>query len=266
MTNLETAILAKSGETGERWRARAVITSGGGGGLWARVWCVVAILKTMRRVYPLFLALVIAATSPAASTNEKPMPLFNGRDFSGWEYLNGKPADITSVCRIQGDGSIAVAGKPVGYIETTTAHKNYRLHVEWRWPVDAAKNSNGGVLLHIASGPTNSTVWPVCYQAQMKLNRAGDFLPMNGATFAEKLSTPPDAKTPQLDRSGAATEKPLGEWNSYDIVCRDGSIDLSVNGVPENRISRCSAAEGKIGIQLEGMPFELRNVTLAPLP
>jgi hypothetical protein len=209
---------------------------------------------------------IALALSVSLSAAEKPATLLNGKDFSGWEYIAGKPADITTVCHYNPDGSVAVAGKPLGFIATARPHKNYRLHAEWRWPANAAKNSNGGVLLHIASGPTNGTVWPVCFQAQMKLNHAGDLLPMNGATFAEKLSTPPDAKTPQLDRTGANAEKPLGEWNSYDIVCRDGAIELTVNGVLENKVSGCSVAEGKLGFQLEGMPFELRNVTLTRLP
>src|SRR6185369_4489547 len=104
-----------------------------------------------------------------------------------------------------------------------------------------------------------------CFQAQMKLTRAGDLLPMNGGKFAEKLTTPPDAKTPQLDRSNPADpEKPLGEWNSYDIVCRGDTIEVSVNGVLENKITRCEPATGRIGIQLEGTPFELRNVRIEP--
>ena len=129
-----------------------------------------------------------------------------------------------------------------------------------------AKNSNGGVLLNIAGGPAGGTAWPVCFQAQMKLTRAGDLLPMNGAKFAEKLSTAPDAKTPQLDRTKKADpEKPAGEWNSYDIVCRGDTIEVSVNGVLQNKISKCTPAAGKIGFQLEGTPFELRHVRIAPL-
>jgi hypothetical protein len=122
------------------------------------------------------------------------------------------------------------------------------------------------VLLHITSGPANGTPWPRCFQAQLKPTRAGDLLPMNGANFSETLSTPPEAKTPQLDRRAADSEKPPGEWNSCDIVCRDGTIRITINGVLQNTITRCAPAAGRIGFQLEGTPYELRNVRLAPVP
>jgi len=169
------------------------------------------------------------------------------------------------VCKYNADGSLAVAGKPVSFLATKASYENYRLHAEWRWPKDAAKNSNGGVLLHITSGPTGGTAWPVCLQMQLKLTRAGDLLPMHSAKFAEKLSTPPDAKTPQLDRLAADPEKPLGEWNTCDIVCRGDTIEVTINGVLQNKITKCAPAAGKIGFQLEGTPYELRNVRVAPL-
>ena len=219
-------------------------------------------------------ALLVAVA--IAETPKKSLDLLAGKDLSAWELVtlpalslsNGPatPAAIAAVCKFNADGSLAVAGQPVSYLGTNVSYENFHLHAEWRWPKDAAKNSNGGVLLHITGGPTAGTAWPVCFQAQMKLTRAGDVLPMNGAKFAEKLSTPPDAKTPQFDRIGAADpEKPLGEWNSYDIVCRDGTIEITVNGVRQNKISKCEPATGKIGFQLEGTPFELRNVRIEPL-
>jgi hypothetical protein len=220
----------------------------------------------MMRFHFLPLAFLASAVLVRADTPAKKTNLFNGRDLAGWEYVVTPATDITSVCHYNADGSLAVAGKPVGYLAAKQAYENYTLHAEWRWPAKAAKNSNGGVLLNIAGGPAGGTAWPVCFQAQMKLGRAGDLLPMNGATFAEKLSTPPDAKTPQLDRREKADpEKPLGEWNSYDIVCRKGIIEVTVNGVPQNNVTQCVPANGRFGFQLEGTPFELRNVWIAPL-
>ena len=213
------------------------------------------------------LALLLAAIARAESPKQ-PIDLLAGHVFAALELvtLPATPADIATVCKFNADGSLAVAGKPVSYLATKIPYENFRLHAEWRWPVNAAKNSNGGVLLNITGGPTGGTAWPVCFQAQMKLTRAGDLLPMSGAKFAEKLSTAPDAKTPQLDRAEKADpEKPLGEWNSYDLVCRGDTIEVSVNGVLENKISKCEPAIGRIGFQLEGTPFELRNVRIEPL-
>jgi hypothetical protein len=204
----------------------------------------------------------------AAESPKRTIDLFGGHDLAKWELvtLPATPAEIAAVCTFNADGSLAVAGKPVSYLTTKTAYENFRLHAEWRWPKDAVKNSNGGVLLHISTGPTNNTAWPVCFQMQLKLGRAGDILPMNGATFIEKLSTAPGAITPQLNRAAESSETPLGEWNMCDIVCRSDAIEVTINGILQNRVTRCVPMSGRIGFQLEGMPFELRNVRLEPLP
>jgi hypothetical protein len=161
---------------------------------------------------------------------------------------------------------MTVAGKPVGYLLAAGSYINYKLHAEWRWPADAVKSSNSGFLLHISSGPIDRETWPLCFQIQTKLNRAGDVLPMAGATFAEPLTKQASPKAaPQVDRKKPSSEKPLGEWNTCDIVCRNGIIECSINGVPQNRVTGCKPSSGQIGIQLEGQPYELRKFTLTPL-
>lgn len=213
----------------------------------------------------LLFALAVLVGPARAGTPTTTVPWFDGRDLGAWEFVTAPAVEIAAVVKFNADGSLAIAGKPVGFLASKASYENYRLHAEWRWPANAAKNSNGGILLHVASGPAGGTPWPQCFQMQLKLTRAGDLLPMHGAKFGEKLSTPPDARTPQLDRTGADSEKPLGEWNSCDIVCRGGTLEVTINGVPQNKVTGCSPAAGRIGIQLEGAPFELRNVRIAPL-
>jgi hypothetical protein len=89
---------------------------------------------------------------------------------------------------------------------------------------------------------------------------------MAKASFAEALSTPPGAMTPQINRQNPSSEKPLGEWNACDIVCRDGAMDVTLNGVVQNHVTGCKPAAGQIGIQLEGFPYDLRNIRIEPLP
>ena len=187
--------------------------------------------------------------------------LFNGRDFTGWELITlpATPASITTVCHYNPDGSLAIAGQPVCYLATTATYKNYSLHVEWRW---TEKPGNSGILIHIASGPKDRA-WPICLQVQTKHKSVGDLIPMAGATFAEPLD--PAAKVPARPHTAADSEKPVGAWNRCDIVCRDGTITVTVNGVLQNKISRATPHSGRIGFQLEGIPFELRAVRLTPL-
>jgi len=184
-----------------------------------------------------------------------------GRDLAGWEFVTDPPVPIANVCAAGPNGVIAVKGSPIGYLATAASFRNYRLHAEWRW---TDKPGNSGALVHISSG-LKDRQWPICFQIQWKNTAVGDLLPMAGATFAEPLSTPPGAKTPQLNHTAPDSEKPVGEWNSTDVVCQGEAIDVTVNGVRQNRVTGVSTSAGKVGFQLEGTPFELRNVTITTI-
>ena len=205
----------------------------------------------------LLASLLLIATASAAA----PTPLLNSPEFAGWEYVGSPTTAIATVCTLGTDGVIAVAGKPVGYIATTATHSNFRLHAEWRW---TEKPGNGGVLVHISSGPKDRA-WPLCYQIQLKNKAAGDLLPMAGATFAEPLTSAPGAATLIKAHAAPDSEKPAGEWNSCDIICRGDTIEVSINGVAQNRVTGCSLTRGTVGFQFEGAPFELREVSITPL-
>lgn len=187
--------------------------------------------------------------------------LFNGKDFAGWEFVTSPAKNIADVCTLQADGSIAAAGQPVGFISTTASYENYRLHAEWRW---SGKPGNGGVLVHISSGPKDRA-WPLCLQIQTKNKTVGDLLPMAGATFAEPLTTAPGASPAIKAHTAPDSEKPVGEWNTCDIVCRDATIEVTINGVLQNKITQTAPRAGRVGFQFEGTPFELRHVTITAL-
>jgi hypothetical protein len=168
---------------------------------------------------------------------------------------------LDTVWQPRADGVIAVAGKPSGFIATRDTYTDYRLHVEWRW---TGKPGNGGVLLHVASGPKDG-VWPYSIQVQTKHGAAGDLLPMAGATFHEPLTTAPGAYPPIKARVAADSERPPGEWNSMDVLVRGGCIDVTINGVAQNAVTIAQPATGRIGFQLEGTPYELRNLRVERL-
>lgn len=212
----------------------------------------------MRLPTVLFCSLVLFLTTGRAAPDT---PLFHGTDFAGWEFVSVPAMDIQAVCQVQPDGVIAVTGKPVGFLATLTSHRDYRLHAEWRWP---AKPGNGGVLVHISSGPKDRA-WPLSIQIQTKHGNAGDLLPMAGASFAEPLTSAPGAPTAIKARTAPDSEKPAGEWNTCDITCRGDTIEVVVNGVLQNTVTHAVPSDGRVGFQLEGVPFELRHVRLSPL-
>jgi hypothetical protein len=212
----------------------------------------------MRLTLCLLAALVFSPVLRAASP--APTVLFDGKDLAGWTCVTQNNADISTICTVK-DGVMVVAGNPKGYLLLTAPPPaNYSIHFEYRWTSQNPKN-NSGLLVNISSGPVQQGLWPDCFQIQTKTQRAGDLIPMGGAKCAEV----PAGKT-QRDRQAPASEKPNGEWNACDTVVQGDTIQCTVNGVLQNRITQCVPASGKVGFQLEGYPYEMRNITLTPQP
>ncbi len=216
---------------------------------------------------PTATATTAATPASSATASDKPVPvtapvdLFNGKDFTGWSYfVSGKPTDIAVALQIKDGGIIALSNKPSGYVVVDPVRENYQLHVEWRWTTTTPSSStNGGVLLHIVPGALQQNIWPVSFQFQTKVTHAGDIISMSTAKDAEQAAAA--TATRQKDSS----EKTPGEWNSADIIVRGDTIECTVNGVPQNKVTKCVPSAGKIGFQLEGYAYELRNVKLTPL-
>ena len=199
------------------------------------------------------------AAAPLATTQA--LDLFNGRDFQGWELLAGKDMPPEGAFTALAGGVIASSGQPTGFLATTASYRNYRLHVEWRWP---GKPGNSGILLHISQGPMDR-VWPLSLQVQTRHGSTGDLLPMAGYRFNEPPTSAPGAAPVVKARMAPDSEMAAGGWNSADILCRDGVVEVAINGVPQNRVSGGTPDQGRVGFQLEGAPFELRNVRLEVL-
>jgi hypothetical protein len=172
--------------------------------------------------------------------------------FAGWESVTDPPAEIGQVCSVRADGVIVVAGSPIGYIATTASHHDFRLHAEWRW---AATPGNSGVLVHISAGPKDRQ-WPVCFQVQWKNTAVGDLLPIAGASFAEALSTPPGAKTPQLNHSAPGSERPIGEWNACDVVCRATTATRARSGSGASGLAQRSCHRQGVNDVAEGAELD----------
>jgi hypothetical protein len=60
--------------------------------------------------------------------------------------------------------------------------------------------------------------------------------------------------------------KGKGEWNTYDVVCVDGVIKLSVNGKFVNGISKSTQKKGYLCLESEGAEIHFRNIKIIELP
>lgn len=207
--------------------------------------------------------LAVTAATPETETKpivpkEKTM-LWNGRNFSGWKlYTRESGHDVTKTWSIK-NGLIRCEGEPRGYMRTEKDYANYLFHVEWRWP---GQGGNNGVLVHM-SGP--DVVWPKSLECQLHSTNAGDFWVIGGIETKEHARGGQRVKGRRTIKLKESSEKPLGQWNAYDIICKDDWVVVLVNGVLQNVATKCSASSGKICLQSEGMPIEYRNIFIEPL-
>ncbi|HPD46806.1 MAG TPA: DUF1080 domain-containing protein [Anaerohalosphaeraceae bacterium] len=208
-----------------------------------------------------FVLSAVAAAMMFSTGCAKQTRLFNGRDFTGWKmHVDDPSVDVNTVWTVK-DGVIHCAGKPNGYIRTTSEYSDYKLHVEWRWPEEP---TNSGVLLH-ASG--KDQVWPRCIEAQLKHDSAGDFVLIRhtGITANGEHTQSDEKMFVSLPKKFESTEKEPGQWNSYDIYCKDDTIMLYVNGRLQNSGRKATETSGWICLQSEGSPIEFRNIYLERL-
>jgi len=75
-----------------------------------------------------------------------------------------------------------------------------------------------------------------------------------------------DAKTPRhFLRLKDGVEKPVGEWNQYEITCKGNNVKLVINGQVVNEGAESEMTKGKILLQSEGAEVHFRNVELTPV-
>jgi hypothetical protein len=181
--------------------------------------------------------------------------LFNGKDLSNWVFkLKDPSVDPARVFTVQ-NGLIHISGNPFGYMRTKDVYSDYKLHVEWRWPLEA---TNSGVFVH-AQQP--DSIWIKCIECQLQAGNAGDFICMNGADMSERK----DKSNIVVKKIAASSEKPTGEWNTMEVVCKANTIEVTVNGVLQNKGTNVSLNKGNICLQSEGKDIEFRNVYLTKL-
>jgi len=134
-------------------------------------------------------------------------------------------------------------------LRTKDVYKDYELHVEWRWP---GEPGNSGVFLYMQQP---DAIWPGLIECQLMTGKAGDFVFLGGTDANERGDE--SIVSPKFEES---SEKTAGEWNNYDIIARNDSIIVYVNGTLQNTATGPSVSEGHIGLQSEGAPIQFRNV------
>lgn len=197
------------------------------------------------------LAAVAFLAGHAAAQADDFTPLFNGKDFSGWKFvIGGKEADPGKTFTIQ-DGVVVVSGSPNGYMVTDKKYKNFVLQFDWRFPKNAG---NSGLLVHIQGLPPKGT-WPKCVEVQGMHSDHGRIFAIGGAKGSFTV-----------DKDGQKKAiKPVGpEWNTTEVISKDGELISKVNGVEVSK-GKGELTEGQLGWQSEGAEVHFKNIRIKEL-
>jgi hypothetical protein len=188
--------------------------------------------------------------------------LFNGKDLSGWVPMNVR--DDTFTVR---DGMIVCSGKPTGVMRTDRMYENFVFEIEWR---HMRPKGNAGVFVWSDGVIAPGTPFTRSIEVQVLDGREtkdytshGDVFAIHGATMK------PDRPHPAGWMRCLPSEKrcnPAGQWNHYRITCRDGVIQLAVNGKVVSGGSRCKPRKGYLCLESEGSEVHFRNLRIRELP
>jgi hypothetical protein len=136
---------------------------------------------------------------------------------------------------------------------------------------------NSGVFVWADAEPPEGQRLPEGVEVQMldlewvNLNKKDGKLPpiayVHGELFGVGgVETTPDNPRGTRSKSIENRCKGKGEWNTYDVVCIDGVIKLSVNGKFVNGISHSNVKKGYLCLESEGAEIHFRNIKIMELP
>jgi hypothetical protein len=210
----------------------------------------------------LALALNPAIAAGSQGTDDGMVPLFNGKDLTGWANVNCGPQTFTVR-----DGMIITTGIPHGMLRTTKQYENFILELEW---MHLKEKGNSGLFVWSDPLPAPGAPWGRAIEVQIldglnteNYTSHGDLFSIQGATCK------PDRPHPKGWMRCLPSEhrsKPFGQWNHYRVECNDGVIKLAVNGKVVSGISQCKPRKGYLCLEAEGSECHFRNLLIKELP
>jgi mono/diheme cytochrome c family protein len=212
---------------------------------------------------PLMKSMKLAGASEAGFER-----VFNGRDFAGLKFLIGpncRPAPAGCGRTDPGNtfwvenGEIVTNGKIQGYMYTEKKYLNFTLRFDFKHvpPADRDRegdyfDGNSGYLLFV----TEHRVWPKGIEIQG-----------NHMSLMTALGMDTQVKAVNDEEAMRRAKKPAGQWQSAEIVSKDGQVRSYLNGTLVSTVTEHEfKAPGHIGFQSEGAELHWRNIRIKEEP
>jgi hypothetical protein len=226
----------------------------------------------MRLFSTLFALIGVSAALAAEPDKDGFVPMFNGKDLTGWEYVNTPKSTF-----LVKDDMIITTGRPTGYLRTAKQFENFVAEFDWMHiPNKPGAVGNSGFFVWADTIPAVGTGYTRGIEVQVLVNLTyknkkgeitatsqGDLFSIWGATCVPDRPHP-DGWARCLPKEDHC--KGEGEWNHYRVEGNDGRLTLAVNGHEVSGVSKCSPRKGYLALESEGSECRFKNLKIKELP
>jgi Domain of Unknown Function (DUF1080) len=206
--------------------------------------------------------ILIVKTTPAEDA--KAVPMFNGKDLTGWVNVNCAPNTF-----FVKDDCIVTNGKPTGFLRTDKHYENFILEMDWMH-TNVKDVGNSGLFVWGDPLPAVGTGYTRGIEVQVLVNFEVDWATSHGDLFSIwGAKCKPDRPHPKGYERCLPSERRAkggGEWNHYKVIANDGTIKLEVNGKEVSGVSACNPRKGYLALESEGAECRFKNLMIQELP
>lgn len=216
---------------------------------------------------PFVFCILVAGCRSArpASSEDGFRSIFNGRDLDGWVYgtQNGKVNKAGAGYRVA-DGILYCTPADGGNLFTDRDYANFTFRFEFR----LTPNANNGIGIR---APLEGDAAYVGMEIQVLDDGGSDYKTLQPWQYHGSIYNVVAAKR--------GSQKPVGEWNSEEIVANGSRIQVTVNGqtIVDADLANMNDTEtlkkhpglgrntGRIGFLGHGAKVEFRNMRIKEL-
>jgi hypothetical protein len=168
----------------------------------------------------LLITVMSSSKMNAQDKNDGFVPLFDGKTTNGWHTYGRNLAG--QGWKVE-DGTLHLDPKAKkndgGDLVTNKEYGNFHLKIDWK----VAPNANSGILFHINENPEK-------YHQTYSTGPEMQVLDNDGHPDG-KINKHRAGDLYDLVKSSSEPVKPVGEWNTAEIISTNGKLEFILNGV-----------------------------------
>lgn len=215
-------------------------------------------LCSSKRFLPIAFLIGLAGPFVATCDAAEWQTIFNGKDLSGWQAIDGPLASW----KVE-DGLLYCSGGGGGWLSTEKEYANFEIELEFRVPA----GGNSGVFLR---APHQGNPAFAGMEVQILDDAAPEYAKLEKYQYEGSLYG--------ISAPTKRASKPAGEWQKMHIRCDGKQVEVTLNGTPivsakldqhPDKVASHPGIlrdRGHVGLQNHGTRLDFRNIRLRELP